>query len=203
MTQALCDTIESSKMRDDTWLRRWFVEQVLPHEPALNRLIVHHWPDRQDLADIRQDVYEKILTKAAEAQPANVKAYLFTIARNTITDRWRARRPDFTEAALGDMDERDLALDLLTPERFFAARQELRRFEAGMENLPKRCREVIRLRKVDGLSAKEVANQMGLGIDSVHHQTMFGMRALVDYLLGGDGKVTRPTRVVRDKVAKS
>jgi RNA polymerase sigma-70 factor (ECF subfamily) len=190
-------------MVDDAWLKRWFVEQVLPLEPALNRFIQRHWPDAGEVADIRQDIYEKMLIKASEAQPANVRAYLFAVARNTITDRWRGRHPERTETGLDFAVEAEMEADLLTPERYFEAREELTRFEAGMRNLPNRCREVIRLRKVEGLSAKEVAAHMGLGLDSVHHQTMLGMRSLVDFLLGGDGRIQRPSRSARNKVAGS
>ena len=150
----------------------------------------------------KSDIDEKILAKACEAQPANVKAYLFAIARNAVADRWRQRRPEHTDAGMDGIAEESLGFDELTPERFFDARQELSRFEEGMKALPERCREVIRLRKVEGFSAKEVAAQMGVGIDSVHHQTMFGMRALVDFLLGGNGRIQRPTSVAKFRKAK-
>lgn len=187
---------------DEVWLRRWFMDHVLPLEPSLNRFIARQWPDPHEVSDIRQDIYEKILAKACEAQPANVKAYLFAIARNALADRWRQRRPEHTDAGMDGIAEESLGFDELTPERFFEARQELSRFEEGMKALPERCREVIRLRKVEGFSAKEVAAQMGVGIDSVHHQTMFGMRALVDFLLGGNGRIQRPTSVAKFRKAK-
>lgn len=186
-------------MIDDAWLRNWFMEHVLPLEPALNRFIKRQWPDLHDLPDIRQDVYERMLIKACEAQPANVRAYLFAVARNAIVDRSRLRRPAHAGSGFDGISEEDMELDWLTPERFFEARQEMSRFERGMEKLPRQCREVIKLRKIEGLSAKEVAFKLGVGIDSVHHQTMLGMRALVDFLLGGDGKIRRPGNTKRNR----
>jgi DNA-directed RNA polymerase specialized sigma24 family protein len=51
---------------------------------------------------------------------------------------------------------------------------------------------VVQLRKVEGLSCREVAERLGVGIDTVEQQTVRGMRALADFMLGGLGKVRRP-----------
>ncbi len=64
--------------------------------------------------------------------------------------------------------------------------------QAGIERLPPRCAAVIRLRKVEGLSTKEVADRLGIGIDAVQQQTTLGMRALADFMLGGEGLIARP-----------
>jgi RNA polymerase sigma-70 factor (ECF subfamily) len=65
--------------------------------------------------------------------------------------------------------------------------------QAGLDRLPPRCREVIVLRKIEGLSQREVAARMGIGEDTVERQMVQGMRALVDFMLGGSGKIRRPS----------
>lgn len=65
-----------------------------------------------------------------------------------------------------------------------------------MDALPPRCREVVRLRKVEGLTTQETADRLGIGIDTVERQLTMGMRALVDFMLGGTGKIRRP-RLIR------
>jgi len=72
---------------------------------------------------------------------------------------------------------------LLTPERHASGRAELRLLERALDALPARCREVVRLRKIDGLSQREVAAQMGIAEDTVEKQIAKGMRALADALL--------------------
>jgi RNA polymerase sigma-70 factor (ECF subfamily) len=52
----------------------------------------------------------------------------------------------------------------------------------ALEALPPRCREVVVLRKVDGLSQREVAAEMGIAEDTVEKQIAKGMRALADAL---------------------
>ena len=38
----------------------WFVEQVLPLEPALMRMLRNHWRLSDELEDFRQDIYVRI-----------------------------------------------------------------------------------------------------------------------------------------------
>jgi RNA polymerase sigma-70 factor (ECF subfamily) len=82
-------------------------------------------------------------------------------------------------------------MDVMTPDRHLTARDELRRVQAGLDRLPPRCREVVRLRKIEGLSTRETAERLGVGIDTVEQQTVHGMRALVDFMMGGSGKIQR------------
>ena len=39
---------------------QWFVEQVLPLEPALMRLLRRYWRSADDVADLRQEVYTRV-----------------------------------------------------------------------------------------------------------------------------------------------
>src|SRR3546814_13966857 len=80
---------------------------------------------------------------------------------------------------------------MVSAERHLEARDDWRRTQEGLERLPPRCREVVTLRKIEGYSTRETADQLGVGIDTVEKQLTLGMRALVDFLLGGTGKIVR------------
>lgn len=157
--------------------------------------IRRNWRDPADVADLRQDIYERVLNGAREALPENGAAYVHAVARNHLINcAKRSRIVSFDLVA--DLDEVGRDLGVLHPDRQILARDELRRASAGLENLPPRCREVVRLRKVEGLSTRETATRLNIGIDTVEKQMTLGMRALVDFMLGGSGKVRR-TEVAR------
>jgi RNA polymerase sigma-70 factor (ECF subfamily) len=183
---------------DDRQLKRWFCDEVLPLEPSLTRFLNRHWRDRGEIADLRQDIYEAALNGASKGLPAHAAAYVFTIARNIIINRAkRARIVSFDQVA--DVEALGLPADLLHTERHLDARDALRRTAEGMAALPPRCREVVRLRKVEGLSTREAAVRMGVGIDTIERQLVLGLRALTDRLLGGDGRIRRtPARAARN-----
>ena len=71
-----------------------------------------------------------------------------------------------------------------------------------MEGLPPRCREVVRLRKVEGMSRLEAAEAMGVGLDTIDRQLRLGIRAMADAMLGGSGRIQReePQRARRSKL---
>ena len=178
---------------DDSTLKAWFWDEVLPLEPSLTRFIQRHWRSKEDIPDIRQEVYERTLVGAGRALPRLAGPYVFTVARNVLINR--ARRGKVISIELvPELESLVSDADWLTPARHAEGREELRRMYAGLERLPPRCREVLRLRKIEGLSTREVAEQLGIGIDAVEQQTTLGMRALVDFMLGGEGRVRRPMR---------
>jgi RNA polymerase sigma-70 factor (ECF subfamily) len=180
-------------MVDDKALKAWFCGEVLPLEPVLTRFIRRHCRNPHEVADIRQEVYEKLLAAAARALPIQASAYVFTIVRNVMINR--ARRANVISIELmASLDEVVPDADWLTPDRYVDGRQELLRVQAGLDRLPPRCRQVIWLRKVEGLSTREVAERLGVGIDAVEQQTTLGMRALIDFMLGGEGRIKRPPR---------
>ena len=178
-------------MIDDAALNAWFCGSVLPLEPALTSFIRHNWRIAEDVIELRQDIYERVLVGSREELPANARAFVFTVARNhLINQAVRSRIVSFDLVA--DLENEAPATDLHATERHLDARDQLRRARDGLEALPPRCREVVRLRKIEGLTTREAAERLGVGIDTVERQLTLGMRALVDFMLGGTGKVVRP-----------
>lgn len=171
-------------------LKQWFCREVLPLEPALMAFLRRHWRSSDDHADLRQDVYERLLTAARAQLPTHVGAYMFTVARNVLINRARRSRVISIDL-VASLEGLAPDADWLTPHRHADAREQMRRVEQGIAQLPPRCREVIKLRKVEGLSSREVADRLGVGIDAVEQQTMLGMRALTDFMLGGLGRIKR------------
>ena len=183
-------------MVDDQRLNRWFCDAVLPLEAALTRFIRRNWSDDSDVVDLRQEIYERALVGARAAIPTHTRQYLYTVARNHLINR--ARREQIVSFELvADMSSFDRGFDAFGAERELSARDELRRAMAGLNQLPPRCREVVVLRKVDGLTTKETAERLGISINTVEKQMTQGMRALVDHMLGGSGKIHRPAALRR------
>lgn len=177
-------------MTDDVALKSWFLEAVLPLEGALVRFIARNCGHSDDVADIRQEVYERALRAAHAALPGSTRQYLFTIARNVLIDRARrAKIVSFEQ--ISNLEDTGYSADLTATDRHLDARDQLRRAMAGLDHLPPRCRAVVRLRKVEGLSVRETAARLGVSHHTVERQLTLGMRALTDFMLGGDGRIKR------------
>lgn len=172
-------------------LNEWFCRDVLPLERALTSFIRHNWRVAADVKDLRQDIYERALSGARAGLPTHTRQYLFTVARNHLING--AKRGQIVSFELvADMSSLELDFDAFGTERQLNAREELRLAQRGLDQLPPRCREVVWLRKVEGLSTRETADRLGVGIDTVEKQITQGMRALADFMLGGTGRIRRP-----------
>jgi len=180
-------------MVEDDALEQWFCREVLPLERSLTAFIRRNWRVESEVMDLRQDIYERVLGGASAGLPANVSGYVYTVARNHLITQ--AKRKAIVSIDLyAGIEGLPADADPLTPERHATARDELRRVQAGLDRLPARCREIVSLRKIEGLSSRDVAERLDIGIDAVDHQTSMGMRALADFMLGGEGRVARPLR---------
>ena len=165
-------------------LEEWFAREILAHEPVLVRYLLRVWPNRDEVPDLRQEIYVRVFEAAQHTRPTLPKAFLFATARNLMTDRLRRGRIVFIGAG-GDLDELNVLVDELSPERCVTNIEELQRLAKAFDGLPPQCRTVMWLRKVEQLSQKEVAAKLGVQEKAVEKQVSRGMRLLTAALLVG------------------
>jgi len=171
----------------------WFVREVLPLEAVLTRFLQRNWRNEAEINDLRQETYARVYEAAQRERPVLVKPFLFQVARNLIIDRLRKQSVVSLES-VADFDWLNVSDDRPSSEAHVAARQELRLLQSALDELPPRCRQVVVLRKVEGLSQKEVAARMGVTIETVENQVAKGMRLLTQALGGRRGVVTSQSR---------
>jgi RNA polymerase sigma-70 factor (ECF subfamily) len=165
-------------------LDEWFAREILVYERSLMRYLARVWPNREEISDLRQEIYANIFESAMRAIPTAPKAFLFTSARHLMTDRLR-RRKIVLIGTRGDLDAMNVLVDDLSPEHHVTALQELGRLAQAFDSLPPRCRQVTWLRKVEQLPQKEVAARLGIREKAVEKQVSRGMRLLARALLEG------------------
>lgn len=164
-------------------VRAWFVREVLPLEADLMQYLHHNWRNQSDIADLRQDVYVRVLEGAKREIPERARLFVFTTARNLLIDRVRRERI-IPFDAVADADALGLAMDAPGPERTTLARDELRRLQTALDQLPERPREAVVMRRVEGLTGREIAARMGISEAAVSKHIDAGIRALADILYG-------------------
>jgi RNA polymerase sigma factor (sigma-70 family) len=173
----------------DDALNSWFAREILTHEAALERYLTRNSPNRDDVSDLRQEVYVRVYEAAKRERPMTPKSFLFSTARHLLIDRARRARVVSIEAA-GDLHDLNVLVDEVSPERRLDGRQELKQLSNAFGLLPTKCREVVWLRKVDEMSQNEVAQRLGISVRTVECQVQKGMRILARALFG-DGAAQR------------
>jgi RNA polymerase sigma-70 factor (ECF subfamily) len=154
---------------------RWFSEQVLPHEPALRAYLMKRFPTLPDHDDLVQETYVRTLRAYEGGRVACARAFLFTTARNAAIDlfrrrRWRAHEELSEDTALPVLDEAPEIGESLERDHRLEVLLE------GILALPERCRQVMMLRHLDGLSYKEIAARLGISPETVKVHMIKGVK---------------------------
>jgi RNA polymerase sigma factor (sigma-70 family) len=168
-------------------LEAWFIREVLPLEADLMQFLRRSWQNKSDLDDLCQEVYTRTYEAAQRNVPRPARPFVFTIARNLLIDRVRHEHVVPIEA-VADLDELGIALDAPNPERSVMARDELRLLQAAIDRLPPRCREVVILGRIEGLTGRQIATRLGIAETTVSDHLTAGLYALADMLLGEDSR---------------
>jgi len=163
----------------------WFAREILAHEAALTRYIKHSWAARGEIADIRQEVYAKVLEAAERQRPTQPKAFLYATARNLLIDRARKHRVVPIDR-LQETDTQNVLIDTITPERNATGLQQLLHLTQAFEKLPARRREVLWMRKIEDMSQKEIASRLGVTEATVEAHLIRAMRHLTDLFYGNE-----------------
>ncbi len=165
----------------------WFVREILPLEAILMHYLRHNWRNASDIADLRQEVYVRVFESARERLPDNAKRFLLTCARNLLIDLVR-REQIVPIEAVADLETLGVAIDTAGADRAAIARDELRRLEAAIAELPPRAREAITLAYVEGLTGPEIAARMGISKSTVSEHLAGALRTLTNVLYGRGGR---------------
>ncbi len=156
------------------------MEHVLPHEAALRAWLQSRFPRVVDVDDVVQASYERLL-KVQETGPiANPRAFLFVCARNFALNQLRRLRHERRDPT-ADIDVATLFVDTAGIPESIARTEDLRLLVESIHQLPTRCREVMTLRKIYGLSQREVAIQLGISENTVEAQSRIGLRKCSDF----------------------
>ncbi len=164
-------------------LRDWFVREVLPLEAALTQFLRHNWRNKSDIPDLVQEVYARVYEAARKEMPETPRAFVFTTAHNLLIDRVR-REKIIQIDTVSELDTLAIAADEPSPDRSAIARDELRHLQAALDRLTPRTREVVTMRRIEGLARAEIAQRLGITEVTVKWHLNEGLRALADDLYG-------------------
>jgi RNA polymerase sigma-70 factor (ECF subfamily) len=133
--------------------------------------------DRGRAEDALQETFTAIWRAAKTYKPERGKAapWLFAVARNSISDRGRARREPPAEAP--DEPTMEAGPDERAEQSWLSWR-----VHGALESLPDHERELIELAYWSGLSQSEIATLVGIPLGTVKTRTRSALARLADEL---------------------
>lgn len=169
----------------------WFRGQVLPHEPILRAWLRSRFSEETEVDDIVQESLIRILRAREHGPIASPKAFLFATARN-LSIQWARKRSRRATLSLADLDELGVLDENEDVPQAIARAEELEFLTQAMQSLPARCRQIVTLRKIYGMSQKDIARELGISENTVENQGSIGMHKLAGYFKRAAG--LRPRR---------
>jgi len=163
-----------------------FDELFVRLAPRVMRMMTAMARDRARAEDLTQTTFLKVHRARASYQPgASVETWVFTIARRTFVDEWRADQRNIVETtADGELPE----LAAATPSGLaFAERRDLHALlDQSLASMPANQSEALMLLKGQGLSMAEAAAAAGTSVAAMKVRAHRAYGHLRRYLsLGG------------------
>jgi RNA polymerase sigma-70 factor (family 1) len=147
------------------------------YQPILFRYVLQSLHDVDTAHDVVQDTFVRVWNHRASLQPhLPFLALLFRIGRNLVLDHVKHR--EVRQRHEENIPE-NLNPSVENPEHALRAQMlEERLREVIRTKLPEKCREVVLLSRMEGLSNAEIGQHLGISVKTVENQITRGLKIL-------------------------
>lgn len=161
--------------------KRWFLENLQPHEDMLRSWLNSRFGATCDVDDVIQESYFRVFRARTAGAIKSPKAFLFAAARNLALDK--VRHSSVSRTLYVEQNELlefpDCGIGV--PE-IVARNQELEILTKAIQSMPNRCRQIFTLRKVYGMSQKRIAEKLCISRNTVSAQLTIGLRRFAQFM---------------------
>lgn len=151
------------------------------HRDAVMRLLRRRLGQDEDVADLMQEAYLRIL-RYRDCSPQSLKFLLFRTALNLATSHGIRACARLAHLPLEDVE----LADACSPEADVEASQRMQQMMTAANALPGRCRQVFLLRLIHGLRQQEIAQRCGISTRMVEQHLARAQRVIREQV-GGSG----------------
>ena len=139
---------------------------------------IHH---TQDIEDIVHETFLRTYAAEINTHIHSPKAFMFRTAKNLALkhlDKCSVRLTDY----LGDFELSEVLIDEISAEDSAEAQEQFATFCQAVRSLPLQCRRAFILRKVYGLSHKEIAEHLEISVSTVEKHLANGISKCNDFM---------------------
>jgi len=154
-------------------------EQIKEYQPQLKSFIRKRVDNKENAEDILQDVFYQLTKTVNTAMNPieHVAAWLYRVAKNTIINYSTKKREEEIPVYQNDEEDieifKDFSEDLFSNESSPSPETEYLRsvvwteLEAALAELPPEQREIFELTELDGIPVKEIAQTLGVPVNTL------------------------------------
>jgi RNA polymerase sigma factor (sigma-70 family) len=155
---------------------------LMDDRATLLRYLLARGASPAESEDVLQDLFLKLGTTPI-GPVSEPKAYLYRMAHNLLNDRKRAAaRQGTRESAWAStrVGAEGQSLVTASAEESLIQRERLKMVEDTLAGLPERTSSILRQYRVDGVSQKTIAANLGITISAVEKHLQRAYRAILD-----------------------
>lgn len=130
-----------------------------------------------DAEDLVQDGFVRLIQASAVEAPVNPRAWLYRTVSNLAADAYDHRQ--VRERLHVDLPcvADEFPEQPVDPARHIEARQQLRHVWTALQRLPEPCRHAFLMNRLDGMSQRAIASQLGIAEKTVERHILRAMQA--------------------------
>jgi len=150
----------------------------LEYEGVLRACLHRYARNFADVDELLQETYAHLLAAGAATnreEIRSIRAFALTVARNVALS-WLRHRQVVPIELVADLEQLELLDERSQVDEIVNTHQELALLTQAVASLPARCRQVFTLRKVYGLSQKEIAAELKISENTVEQHLAKGTR---------------------------
>jgi RNA polymerase sigma-70 factor (ECF subfamily) len=146
------------------------------HSAAIAATIYRRTGSRDLAADLTQDTFVRYSSVAEQMRVENPRAFLFRIAKNLLVDYFRRAAVHRDDVTIEQLPAEAASQSAPSVEQEVLAHQEYAQFAAVVRSMPRVCRQVFILRKINDLSYAEIGAQLGMSEAAVEKHVVRGLK---------------------------
>ena len=174
------------------------LEAYLENEAALKRFLRRFIKSREGADDLAQEAFLRAFAAEANRAIESPKAFLFKVARNLALNEL-ARQSTAAIEPLGDSEGLEVLEDSsqAAVDDAVDGRERIRMLARAIAALPPQCAKVFILRKMQGLSQKEIAARLNISVRTVENHVALGLVRCRAYMRAHGGASDQESGVSR------
>lgn len=167
-----CDLTLSERRR---LLAQWVAQTITPHEARIRSWLLRRI-SIEEAEDLIQDAYCRIAILDSVDHIDRPEIYFFSIVKNLFL-RQLKRQKIVPIELIAELDSYSDEFQP-SPEAVAVSRGDYAKVLGMISRLPERCSQIVRLRKIEGWSQKEIADHLGTSEKAVEKQIWVGVKAI-------------------------
>ncbi len=164
------------------------LEAYLENEVALKRYLRRFTRSREAADDLAQEAFLRAFAAESRRDIEAPKAFLFKVSKNLALNEL-ARASAMATEPLGDFEGQEVLEDSsqASGDDVVDGRERIRLLARAVAALPPQCAKVFILRKMQGLSQKEIAVRLNISVRTVENHVALGLSRCRAYMRAHGG----------------